>query len=288
MLEHEVYERYLSGYSSTLTEQEIQALLQKASASEKYQIDRALQPHYGKGADHLSINNPHRANLDFFSWPDLLSIDVAFWQQQHWLFSSPAYAHRLHHNTGLHYSVPDHYVNLYCGETIQLIYHSQFVYARLFSALHYILIHAKLLADHWSLERFPHHLPTELYHPHEVINDKSFDPNKVVNNQSYQALKQHFLEHYTSWVDEQYLNWIQPLDTTLNKQTAAAYIIEYQDADGLPWVDFICKNNNALQIVRPDHFVEDIENIAASHHYLEHEVQQIAAQFEKHYQSQDW
>ncbi|GAM64018.1 hypothetical protein JCM19232_3294 [Vibrio ishigakensis] len=168
---------------------------------------------------------------------------------------------------------------------MQLFYDSRFVYARIYTAAHYVLMHAKLLADHWSKERFPHHLPTELYTP--PTSERSFSTS-LINLDGYQSLRKHFLQDFSDWSESQHFNWLVELNEEMNKQTAAAYIIEYEDDDGIPWVDFVCKNESALNLVRPAHFVEDIRRITTDNHYIEHQALKLASKIEDECRHKGW
>lgn len=281
MSEEQLYQRYLPGYSDAKTDDERQRLWQLASPKTRYLIDCERQQMYGEGSDLISFHDTQRSQLVPTSWPNLLSLDIAHWQHKHW---SPQYQVIQNSHSVLSKTSPPNYINQFGGEQIRLFYRSRFVYARLYSALHYILIHAKLMSDQWSQERHPYHLPLELYQPPESIQSS---PSMVTEN-GYQSLRNHFLQSYSDWADDQYFNWLRSFNDELNHQTPAAYIIEYQDKDGMPWIDFICKNENALAIVRPEHFVEDIEQIATSNQFLEHQVQKLAAQIEKSCREQGW
>ncbi|MDW2406326.1 hypothetical protein R7042_29485, partial [Vibrio sp. 1262-1] len=89
-------------------------------------------------------------------------------------------------------------------------------------------------------------------------------------------------------IEEQYLNWMFELNTQLSHQTAATYIIEYEDELGIPRVDFICKNENTLRMIRPAHFVEDMRQMVSSTDYLDHQVQQVALRIERQCRAKGW
>lgn len=296
MSEEQIYERYLPGYSKSMSFSEIQSLMEQVSVDVQYKINAELQQIHGEGDDRLSFENLFRSQNDPLQWPNLLALDVAYWSRQPWhvantQLSSEQSSFEIGTTKDSEHAhdVPSDYLNLYCGERVRLFYRDRFVYGRLFSALHYVLIHAKLFADHWGQQRYPYQLPMETFiKTSREHGDTSSLTQKLINRKAYQSLREYFNQHYISWVSEHYLDWMIELNTSLNHQTAATYIIEYQNADGLPWVDFICKNEATLRNIRPSHFVEDIDHMRSSETYLEHEVQKMAAQIVDHCRTQGW
>lgn len=285
MSEHQLYDRYLPGYTDAHSEDERQRLWFQASAQARYKIHRGLQQQYCEGDDCIRFRNHDRAELGPVDWPDLLSLDVALWKARQWNPSPSRQEEPISKQTVSTQTTPANYINSYDGERMQLFYDSRFVYARIFTAAHYVLMHAKLLSDHWSNERFPHHLPTELYTP--PTSERSFS-SSLINLDGYQSLRKHFLQDFSDWSESQHFNWLIELNEEMNKQTAAAYIIEYEDDDGIPWVDFVCKNESALNLVRPAHFIEDIRRIASDNHYIEHQALKLASRIEDECRHKGW
>ncbi|GAA5645063.1 hypothetical protein [Vibrio proteolyticus] len=292
MLKQQLYERYLPGYSESKSNEEKQRLWQQAAPETIYQLNSELQKLHGEGADFLSLSDPMRAQLGVSIWPDLLAMDIAFWREhQHWLMHNdiPPTSFKRVNDSSLNCKIPQNYINQYNGEHLRLYYQSQLVYGRLYSALHYILNHVKSAIDTWIEERYPYQLPSELYFPSDDEQPtRSQITYRRSDNFNYQSLKRYFNQHYSSWLGEQYLNWMLELNQQLNRQTAATYIVEYCDAHGSPCVDFICKNESTLRMIRPDHFVEDMLQMASSTHYLEHEVQLVALDIEKRCRAEGW
>ncbi|EGQ8159777.1 hypothetical protein GUA36_14830 [Vibrio parahaemolyticus] len=291
MLEERLYEHYLPGYLESNSEEEKQRLWQQADPNTIYQLNSDLQKLHGEGNDLISFSDPHRSHLPITAWPDMLSADIAFWRKhQHWLLqSNDPVTPTNEDDLSVNYKIPLNYINQYNGEHLRLFYGSRLVYARLFSALHYILNHVKSVIEDWSHDRYPYQLPIELYIP------TTSEPQSAVrstyhhfNSANYQSLKNYFQQHYSSWIEEQYLNWMFELNTQLNHQTAATYIVEYEDEFGIPRVDFICKNENTLRMIRPAHFVEDMRQMVSSTDYLDHQVQQVALRIERQCRAKGW
>ncbi|WP_261836649.1 hypothetical protein [Vibrio ishigakensis] len=280
MSEQQLYDRYLPGYTDAHSEDERQRLWFLASPQARYKIHRGLQQRHCEGDDCIRFRDQERAELGPVAWPDLLSLDVALWKSRQWnpdFFGLESSETPITKQSVSANNKPDSYINSYSGERMQLFYESRFVYARIYSAAHYVLMHAKLLAEQWSQERFRHHLPIELYTP--STNERSFTTS-LVNINGYQSLRKHFLQDFSDWSESQQFNWLIKLNDELNKQTAAAYIIEYEDDDGIPWIDFVCKNDSALNLIRPAHFVEDIQRIAADSTFIEHQALKLASRIE--------
>ena len=285
-LEERLYDYYLPGYSLAHSESERQRLWEQACPETIYQLNAELQLLRGEGADKLSFTRPQRKMPTALrQWSNLLTLDIAHWHQQqpwsvspHLIHSEPSSAHSrpFSPTSRMMSAVPPHYINLYDGEPIRLFYHSYFVYGQLYSALHYILQHAKQALEAWVATRYPYDLLKDLH------------PEQFDSLHDHDALKTYFHHQYAEWFAEQYLNAMFTLNEHLNLQTAATYIIEYTDQNGCPCVDFICKNNTALSMVRPSHFVEDMQQMANSAQYLDFEVQQLAAEIEKHCREQGW
>nr|WP_086938216.1 hypothetical protein [Thaumasiovibrio occultus] len=296
MSQEQLYQRYLPAMLQAKHEAEKQQLWQRAGPEVRYYIDSEVQKRCGEGADKLTMNS--HATLQPITWPDLLTMDVAYWQQRQWrpqqqpaasreqlspLTSSSTSTSTSTSQSRLLASVPPDYINLYVGEPIRLFYHSRLVYGHLYSALHYIVLHAEHMVQRWSQAHFPYQWPHEFYAaPTERV------PPTVSLSDGHDWIKPYFLAHCEQWLQTQHFDWLLELNQALNQQTAAAYVIEYQDDKGFPWVDFVCKNEDALRLVRPDHFAEDIDHIAASPDYLSHHVQQFAAQLEKQCRDVGW
>ncbi|HCH1881360.1 TPA: hypothetical protein NKR12_005472, partial [Vibrio parahaemolyticus] len=165
MLEERLYERYLPGYLESNSEEEKQRLWQQADPNTIYQLNSELQKLHGEGNNLISFSDPHRSHLPITAWPDMLSADIAFWRKhQHWLLqSNEPVTPTNEDDLSVNYKIPLNYINQYNGEHLRLFYGSRLVYARLFSALHYILNHVKSVIEDWSHDRYPYQLPIELY-----------------------------------------------------------------------------------------------------------------------------
>ncbi|KHT64173.1 hypothetical protein RJ45_07795 [Photobacterium gaetbulicola] len=294
MCEEQLYERYLPGYMNTNCEQERNRIWEQASAETIYQLSAELQRLRGSGADLISFVHPERSDGPVSAWPDLLSMDIVYWRKhRHWLME-PQNESETSQNSRLgtigHNQVPENYINQYIGDDIRLFYNSCFVYGRLYSALHYILALAKRQLDRWAHSLYPYQLKMA---PHHSANRTG---PSVLNTPlpggdalgSHASVKAYFHQQYTNWISEQYIEWMIVLNAQLNRQTAATYIHQYTDPNGVPCVDFICKNENTLRMIRPNHFVEDIQQMANSSGFLDHELQQIVARIEKQCRSLGW
>lgn len=258
-----------------------------------YQSHAASQIELGEGQDRITLNEPRRPQTSIVEWPNLLTFDIAYWNRQlHEInklgrrdgvigFEASKYA--------LNMTAPNCYVNQLRGEWIRLFYRQRFVYGNLYSALHYIMYKAFVEVAAWLHARYPFQfLSSHQLLPH---NGATLAGERALHQEgqfSYESLKAYFISHYSEWINAHYFELIDELNIHLNQQTPATYVIEYLNSHGLPCVDFVCKNQQAMRLVRAEYFVEDMLSMRCDSQYLDFKIQQLAAKIENEIRLLGW
>ncbi|MBY5944388.1 hypothetical protein [Photobacterium rosenbergii] len=255
-----------------------------------YLSHAALQLERGEGKDLITLQEPRRKANTLARWPDLLSFDIAYWSdQQSQIFQlgretcSPPIQQ---HTPGSKPIIPGGYINELRGEWIRLFYNGRLVYGNLYSALHYIINWAQVAVETWLNRRFPFQLQRDSQLlPHSAAGHQAYHKENFYNDQ---LVKTYLANHYHDWLNEHLFDFTFELNQYLDQQTPATYVIEYKNAKGLPCIDFVCKNQHAMRLVRPAHFVEDIQNMICDSRYLEHKAQELAARIENEIRALGW
>lgn len=255
-----------------------------------YLSHAAQQLESGEGDDLISLTDPRRTASSFVHWPDLLSFDIAYWNDQQapimQLGRNQSQFTAQQNNPSYIPTPPDAYINKFRGEWIRLYYHDHFVYGNLYSALHYIINRALVAVKTWLDRRFPFQLQRDSQQlPHNADENRAYHKE---NHFSDELVKSYFLSHYSDWINAHLFELTVELNHHLNHQTPATYVIEYENAKGLPCVDFVCKNQHALRLIRPAHFVEDMQHMIGDVRYLESKVQELAAKIENEIHALGW
>lgn len=255
-----------------------------------YLLHAEQQLECGEGKDLISLNEPRRKAKSLVRWPDLLSLDIAYWNDQQAPIMQLGRDHRQitanQSNPKYISTIPDSYINEFRGEWIRLLYNGHFVYGNLYSALHYIIKWALAAVKTWLDRRFPFQLQRDSQLlPYNVGNNLAYHQE---NHFSNELVKTYLTSHYCDWINTHLFDLTIELNHHLNHQTPATYIIEYVNAKGLPCVDFVCKNQDALRLIRPSHFVEDMQSMICDTRYLEHKAQELAAKIENEIRELGW
>ncbi|MGL6313865.1 hypothetical protein [Vibrio sp. WXL103] len=258
-----------------------------------YQAHAASQLELGEGRDRITLNEPRRPQTSILEWPNLLTLDIAYWNRQlheiNKLGQSDVAIGGQDSEHGLNITAPDGYLNQLRGEWIRLFYYQRFVYGNLYSALHYIMYKALVEVAAWLHARYPFQfLSRHQLLPHDGAKLASESALHQEGQFSYESLKAYFISHYSEWINAHYFELIEELNTHLNQQTPATYVIEYLNSQGLPCVDFVCKNQQAMRLVRTEYFVEDMLSMKCDSQYLDFKIQQLAAKIENEIRSLGW
>lgn len=255
-----------------------------------YRSHAEYQLRCGEGSDLLSLTEPKRAATSLAQWPDLLSFDIAYWNDQQAEIIRLGHNHApivlQQHRPGFIASLPEGYLNQFRGEWIRLYYHNRFVYGNLYSAQHYIMFKALVAVAAWLNSRYPHQLQRDSQLlAHDRCSNEAFHRE---SHFGYESIKNYFISHCSDWISAHYFDLSCELNTQLNQQTPATFIIEYLNSHGLPCVDFVCKNQTALRMVRPANFVEDMQSMVTDAQYLQFKIQQMAAKIAREIRSVGW
>ena len=254
--------------------------LYASDPSSTYEMHANTQLECGEGSDLISLHEPRRTGQAIGQWPDLLSFDIAYWialrKELNAITRSSNnddYEHL--YDPRFIQGVPNEYQNQLRGEWIRLYYNNRFAYGNLYSAAHFVMFKALLQVTAWQNSRFPFQLQQDSHFlPHDAHGYEALHRESYFN---YESIKAYFGSHCSDWLSEHYLDFFTDLNDQLNQQTPATFVLEYLNSKGLPCVDFICKNEQSMRMVRPAHFVEDIQHMKGDPNYLDFKAQQLAA-----------
>ncbi len=258
-----IFDKHLPGYSLA-SEEEQSSLWDLASPTVIYELNADIQIERGQGADKLSMCEFGRVDEKMGDYADLLSYDIVHWvEQQHRIYNRfPEMV--LDKNQGLKvvHSVPSGYINEYSGDWIRLFYKDKFTYGNLYSVSRFILGQVEERVERWLDGQYPHKIIVHI-EPNEKT--EHYPATFTSDNQEHCAK----VTKIKLALRPYYLQLQEELIHRLNAEPVATYLIERQDQDGFPMVDFICHNDMTLRLVRPLSFVQDMARYLKSNEILD-------------------
>ena len=278
-----IYQNYISKYLSASSPLEREQLLGQLTHCERYDIESELQRYIGIGEDFFSFESAKRQHDNIYD--NLLIQDIPLWQQERPSFSSFSCIKANLENINL--KVPGEYSNQYMGEPIKLYYRSCFVYGHLYTAVHYILHSVMQSVKAWGDAKYCHAINNELNDIHERQRHNLI-PMHGINTDDYSQLKTYFQSHYADWFSLHYMDWFLEINDYLNHQTPSTFVREFRDSHDLPHVEFICRNEGALRMIRPRFFVQDVTQLLSTNQYLDYEIDKLSGKVLKQCRKKGW
>lgn len=278
-----IYKIHLDKYLSARSTLEREQLLGQLTDCERYQVESKLQRYIGVGEDFFSFESAKRQKDPIYD--NLLNQDIPLWQRECSPFSTPSYTKA--HLKNINLKVPAEYTNQYMGEPIKLYYQSSLVYGHLYSAVHYILHAVMQNVKAWGDAKYCHAINNELNDIH-ARRKHNLISMSTVNTDDYSQLKAYFQNHYSEWFSLHYMDWFLEVNEKLNHQTPSTFVREFRDSQNLPHVEFICKNQGSLRMVRPHHFVQDVTKMLSPIQYLDYEIDKLTGKVVKQCLKKGW
>ncbi len=260
----DIIEKHLPGYKIA-TDDEQSVLWDPASPQVIYELNADIQLERGQGLDKLSMCELGREDEQMGNYTDLLSYDLIHWVgQQNRIFNKFPEVEFGNDEQGLKMvrTTPSDYINQYSGNWFRLFYREKFTYGNLYSAVHFILEQVEERVGELLESKYPYTVVMKM-ESSELLDENSI----TITADNDENLDQ--VVDIKLGLRPNCLQFQSELNHRLNGEPVATYIIERQDDDGFPSVDFVCHNDTALRLVRPLRFVKDMTRYQKSREVLD-------------------